>query len=820
MKIIEDVPVWGNTDQNTIDQIKNCKKEAAHVALMADNHLGYAVPIGGVVAYEDKVSPSGVGFDIACLSEGSNIDTYFGYHIPIERVKSIFPIQSERNFMTTMVNNHSGSFKTDTKNGSKMLFIDFYDGRSLTCTKDHLVKTNNGWIEAGKLSEDSLVACSPYKTEELIDYDYSKLNIDASYIPNINYFSIFLRTLGFLMSDGHLSKRGNRISWYMYNINDVDDLIRDLNFLKVQYHVYSRNKKGSSKTEYSVCVNNKNFKDMFHSLGVPIGKKTDSWDVSKLQWIKELPKWLISNFLGGFCSGDCTTPSIDKKGIPKQHCIMQSNKDFIIFMKELLNIVGINSFAYTDKRKCSLVISQDSKVEFLNLINFYYAKERRMGSAKVYSHYMNSIKKLHNRIKAYNESIKVNKNIKLSLREISQKYNISYSFCFHAKYGRGMPRVVEKTVPVFDGEFSFCPIKSISELQPDLKVNVYDIPTYEDQHNYLSSGIVVHNCGNCAVRLDVDSKEVLKNISTIMDKIFSSISFGVGRVNDEKVDHDLFDDPAWTNEHIKPLKQLAKNQLGTVGSGNHYVDIFIDELDRVWCGVHFGSRGLGHKIASKFLDLAGGKDGMMVDPVTLDVNSDLGEQYLLGMNLAGRYAYAGRDWVCNKVAQIIRANIVETIHNHHNFAWKERHGERDLWVVRKGATPAFPGQKGFVGGSMCDISVILEGVDHPEAALSLNSTVHGAGRMIGRRAAIGKFVTDENGKKQRQAGLVRHDDWMKSVKDSGIQLRGAGIDESPQCYKRIEEVLAEHSNSINILHTLKPIGVAMAGNEVYDPYKD
>jgi tRNA-splicing ligase RtcB len=99
----------------------------------------------------------------------------------------------------------------------------------------------------------------------------------------------------------------------------------------------------------------------------------------------------------------------------------------------------------------------------------------------------------------------------------------------------------------------------------------------------------------------------------------------------------------------------------------------------------------------------------MVDPVTLDVNSDLGQQYLEAMHLAGRYAYAGRDWVCGRVASILGASIVEEVHNHHNFAWKEAHGGKDLWVVRKGATPAFPGQKGFVGGSLGDMSVTATG---------------------------------------------------------------------------------------------------------------
>ena len=246
-------------------------------------------------------------------------------------------------------------------------------------------------------------------------------------------------------------------------------------------------------------------------------------------------------------------------------------------------------------------------------------------------------------------------------------------------------------------------------------------------------------CGNKAVLLDCEAEEVKSHISTIMDDLWKALSFGLGRINKEQVDHQLFeDDPAWLIPAIRPLKQRARSQLGTIGSGNHYVDIFVDERDRVWVGVHFGSRGLGHKIATHYIKAGGGKDGMFVDPVLLDVESELGEEYVAAMKLAGRYAYAGRDWVCQKVASILGAQIMEEVHNHHNFAWEEEHDGRDLWVVRKGATPAFPGQKGFVGGSMGDFSVIIEGVDSDQSGEALYSTVHGAGRIMSRTQAAGR----------------------------------------------------------------------------------
>lgn len=326
-------------------------------------------------------------------------------------------------------------------------------------------------------------------------------------------------------------------------------------------------------------------------------------------------------------------------------------------------------------------------------------------------------------------------------------------------------------------------------------------------------------CGNKAVRLDVNTEEVKNNICRNMNEIFKHISFGVGRNNNEKVEHELFEDPLWNEiPLLTGLKEKAMSQLGTVGSGNHYVDIFVDELDRIWIGVHFGSRGLGHTICTHFIKQAGGKDGIHADPIVLNEDSDLGQQYIKCMELAGKYAYAGRDWVCERVAKILRGSIVDQVHNHHNFAWKERHFDQDLWVVRKGATPAYPGQRGFVGGSMGDISVILEGLDSEASTQALHSTVHGAGRVMGRTQAKGK--TCRKSGKQLTEGLVKqteHDQWMK---EAGVEVRGGGLDESPYAYRRLPEVLKAHEGTIKVLHTLTPIGVAMAPPEVQDPYKD
>ncbi len=328
---------------------------------------------------------------------------------------------------------------------------------------------------------------------------------------------------------------------------------------------------------------------------------------------------------------------------------------------------------------------------------------------------------------------------------------------------------------------------------------------YEKQISISGVGFDI-GCGNMAVRLDTPYAAIAGTVPLILKDVQRVISFGLGRNNNERVEHALFDDSdAWRESDMGAYRQKAVAQLGTVGSGNHYVDLMRDEAGFVWIGVHFGSRGLGHTSATRYLKAAGGRDGLNVPPAVVDEDSEIGRRYIAAMQLAGRYSYAGREWVIERVRQIIGGNVTDLVHNHHNYAWRETHDGRDLWVVRKGATPAFPGQRGFVGGSMGDDAVILEGVDGPQARASLYSTVHGAGRLFGRKEAKRRFTK------------TQMDAWLQ---ERGVLLLGADLDESPMAYRRLPDVLAHHAASAKVLHTLRPFAVAMAGEGEFDPFRD
>ncbi|HMA42500.1 MAG TPA: RtcB family protein [Gemmatimonadales bacterium] len=358
------------------------------------------------------------------------------------------------------------------------------------------------------------------------------------------------------------------------------------------------------------------------------------------------------------------------------------------------------------------------------------------------------------------------------------------------------------------------------------------VAAYENTVSVVGVGFDIA-CGNAAIRTDRTLSEVEPDLAALADEIAATISFGIGRKNradDAPTDHPLFEDASWqavAPRHRQALETKARQQLGTVGSGNHYVDVFADEAGAIWVGVHFGSRGFGHTVASNFLALGQGArwgERVREAEVLLPLDQPLGHDYWHLMELAGRYAYAGREWVSRKVVRLLGGTELELVHNHHNFAWKETHEGEELIVVRKGATPAFPGQLGFIGGSMGDDAVIVRGTQtqDPEVAetqrRALFSTVHGAGRVMSRTAAAGK--RNRKTGEVISAGRVSPEMMQQWVARKGVTLRGGGLDESPHVYRRLPDVLAAQGGTIEVLHTLRPLIVVMAGANEFDPYKD
>jgi tRNA-splicing ligase RtcB len=285
--------------------------------------------------------------------------------------------------------------------------------------------------------------------------------------------------------------------------------------------------------------------------------------------------------------------------------------------------------------------------------------------------------------------------------------------------------------------------------------------------------------------------------------------FGTGVSNDKPVEAEVLENKLFGEiEIIKKLKDTAWRQLGTSGSGNHFVDLGIVDLDynlpmglnkKRYLAImsHSGSRGLGANIANYYTKMAK-KECVLPKEAQhlawLDLDSELGQEYWLGMNLAGDYAQACHDEIHRRLAKELGWKSLFKIENHHNFAWKEKLNGKEVIVHRKGATPAGLGMLGIIPGSMATEAFIVAGKGNVD---SINSASHGAGRLMSRTAA-NKTLTKSD---------------MKSyLKKQNVVLIGGGLDESPEAYKDINQVMADQSDLVDIVGTFRPRMVRMAGD--------
>ena len=277
-------------------------------------------------------------------------------------------------------------------------------------------------------------------------------------------------------------------------------------------------------------------------------------------------------------------------------------------------------------------------------------------------------------------------------------------------------------------------------------------------------------------------------------------------------DHEIFErDEFKSIRLVKYLKDRAWKQIGSSGSGNHFVEFGIIEVADGDNGLglpagsylsllsHSGSRGLGAEIARHYTRVAKDKcklPGEAQHLAWLDLNKEEGMEYWLAMNLAGDYASACHDQIHKKIGKALGAKPMLRVENHHNFAWKELLSDgHEVIVHRKGATPAGKGVLGIIPGSMTapGFVVIGKGADS-----SINSASHGAGRLMSRSKAKLSFT----GREVRQ-----------HLEKAGVELMGGGIDEAPMVYKDIRKVMEHQTELVDVLATFYPKIVRMCGDD-------
>ncbi|MBK8616031.1 MAG: RtcB family protein [Anaerolineales bacterium] len=294
------------------------------------------------------------------------------------------------------------------------------------------------------------------------------------------------------------------------------------------------------------------------------------------------------------------------------------------------------------------------------------------------------------------------------------------------------------------------------------------------------------------------------------ESLWNETAFGMGAkwTGSKKAQHAVLDDDAWyATPQLKMLKDTAMNQLGTSGTGNHFVEWGSFHLTDPMFGLepgiylallsHSGSRGVGAKIADRYSKLAREKhpdlDASVKYLAWLSLDSEEGQEYWLSMELAGRFASANHYIIHQRVAASVGLKEAAVVENHHNFAWKEKLPDgRTVIVHRKGATPAGEGVLGIIPGSMGDAGYLVRGKG---VASALQSASHGAGRLMSRRTALNSIS-----KADRKEYLKKND----------VTLLGGGMDESPQAYKPIENVINAQTELVDVLGKFTPRIVRMA----------
>ncbi len=294
----------------------------------------------------------------------------------------------------------------------------------------------------------------------------------------------------------------------------------------------------------------------------------------------------------------------------------------------------------------------------------------------------------------------------------------------------------------------------------------------------------------------------------LMKVLEEETRFGIGANFDTSVrrDHEILEEDWNALEILRNMKDKAWSQLGSSGSGNHFVEFGVVTLAEDDMGLeagayvgllsHSGSRGVGARVASHYSKLAQEKHPELPKELKhlawLDMDSADGQEYWHAMNMMGRYAEANHAVIHEHVAKSLGAKVLADIENHHNFAWKETHDGEDVIVHRKGATPAGEGVMGVIPGSMVAPGYVVRGKGNSE---SLESASHGAGRQMSRTAAK-NANTWSKVKKQLEA--------------NDVTLMSAGLDEAPDAYKDIDEVMSHQTELVDVVARFDPKIVRMA----------
>lgn len=671
-----------------------------------------------------------------------------------------------------------------------------------------------------------------------------------------------------------------------------------------QCQLENTNVKTSECAEYSLHVSSWSFRRLLESLGAPMGKKTEL-DYAVPEWVFNTPQWMKRLFLSAYCGAKMNNPQTVEGlnfrppfiSINKSKRAVESGRNFLKQMWQLFEELGIEACCIREERtktneNVSLTLQLSAKPEMLSLlwstVGYSYAPQKQRLALVASSWIGRKLNSLRERDKLAVLIASHNKN-GLSI-PIAEAYHISSSaeesFPEQDIYRVGSPSTTSGSLPLtrfeewaahmLDGDIVWDEVSEVK--MEEYSGLVYDITVEDDSHNFAANGFIVSNCGVRLIRTNLSEEKVRPKLRELIKELFHTVPSGLGNVgaltlSNQQLDGVLSDGVKWalnngygvqediehceengTMKHSDPskvsgeAKKRGSKSLGTLGSGNHFLEIEtvnkvldgeaakifgIGEEGQVCILMHTGSRGLGHQVCSdylKIIDVAAPNFKIELPDRELacaPAGSREAENYRLAMGSALNYAWTNRQIITHRVRKAFErvmgmsesdlemklvydvAHNICKVEEHHVDPQNPKKKEK-VFVHRKGATRAFPkgseaipeayrstGQPVLIPGSMGTASWVLLGRERSMEA-SFGSTAHGAGRMMSRGAAIRNYPYEKVKQDLESRGII-----LEAASKKGV------VEEAPGAYKDVDSVV-EVSDRVGIgtkVVRLSPLGV-------------
>lgn len=878
-----------------------------HASVMPDGHEGYGFPIGGVAAFDAEtglVSPGGVGYDINCLVSGTKVLTSFGCSRPIESFEKDFSFIVQTNGTVLMQGKTTLQVASEEKDAIHFMHkkhkgviykIETHAG-IVEVTQDHPIITPNGKTNPADLAQGDQILVYPF---DGIDYKY--------FCENEEELAIYAKLIGYLTGDGTLTTCGGKKlrTIFFGKRRDLEYIAKDITKLGYTFHLTERtrdhNIEGNkfTSTTAELHIYSKEFAKRLIELGTPKGNKTLT-AFSIPEWIKKSPLWIKRLYLAGFFGAELSSSSTLSKtafymptiNMNKTSELEQNCRCFLLDIAELLSEFGINvsklNFVEKIENKVRLrlqISSNEKNLETLyTKIGFEYNQEHlvRSLSAVLYIRLKREYKKKRDNLR---QKIVDYKKKGFSVKELQTRFHCEWAtdrFVSRAYYeDRSCPRL-PSWMPSFEDFLkkqvsSFHTYGALVSNILNIEERMYDGEVYDftvdEVHKFVANGTMVSNCGIRLLTTPLTVEQIRPKIKELCDKLFKNVPSGVGSEGRLKISHEELDqavvngidwaiekgygrkeDKESTEEYGKmpgadpskvsaTAKKRGKSQFGTLGAGNHFLEIqeihkVLDEKTAKQFGleqgnaavmIHCGSRGYGHQICSDnigpLLNYAKQNNLPLPDKqlVYAPMGHELAENYFAGMVCAVNYAFINRHvimhWVRETFDQVFGNGTGDSMNLlydvAHNIAKIEEHsvdGEKQKLVVhRKGATRAFPagrpelsakyrdiGQPVIIPGSMGTASYVLVG--KPKALeVSWGTTCHGSGRTMSR----GQAIHSHDGAKLTKELWENNNIYVRATKPKVV------AEEAPDAYKNVDDVVQSVADAgiSDLVVRLKPIGV-------------